>query len=134
MNKTEIKMGEEFLREIKDVHEKNTKTYDQFKKLAFWIIGLIAVPAIVMGVTQLTTVAVIAEKTDNNTDQIHHIKQNYVDATMFSLFVRTFEIQQEEILGIKEGDIEKVKAAQAKYRELRSAMANIQTRSANETK
>lgn len=134
MNKQEIKMGEDFLKEIKDVHEKNTNTNRQFKRIAFWVIGLVAIPAIVMGVTQLTTVAVLQEKTEYHSDQIQHIRQNYVDATMFSLFVRTFEIQQEEILGIKEGDIEKVKAAQVKYRELRAAMVTIQTRGANETK
>jgi hypothetical protein len=107
---------------------------DKERQVPTWLMPVFIGAILTLGAAQLVLSSSINERTNKNEKEIIHIKQNYVDATMFSLFVRTFEIQQEEILGIKEGDIEKVISAQAKYRELRSAMANIQTRSANETK
>ena len=100
---------------------------DKERQVPTWLMPVFIGAILTLGAAQLVLSSSINERTNKNTEDILTIKQQYVSLDMFFLFVRTFELQQEEIIGIKEGDSEKVRDAQAKYRELRSAIMQIQS-------
>ena len=100
---------------------------DKERQVPTWLMPVFIGAILTLGAAQLVLSSSINERTNKNTEDIMVIKEEYVSSDMFFLFVRTFELQQEEIIGIKEGDSEKVRDAQAKYRELRSAIMQIQS-------
>ena len=109
---------ESLLEQIRKEHEKNKKIE---KRIRNWLIGIMLTFGLA-AVSMFGKVMVIDSEITTMQIELEKIKYSYVSQESFIIFNRTYELQLQEIQATLNGNNERLKEIQSKYRELRSML------------